>query len=344
MTHYTTNIFLIVFFLAVLLSLLVRFRSVRQSKLGKFISFDQDISKRELQIISALLSISIVICLAYWLIIGTSIFSVFLSFLNDLLGTVQGITQNVPSDLISYVNPKALFTGIGLISFVFVFTAFILWEFLVKRFRETRRADLLIVCWAFCSTIIYIICRETLPEKYLPTQRIWVYSLPLVLVMVSSIVLRWKGLGRIAGVFIIILFAIFNVYTLVIVPSNPVSHASLSDNFNGGHIHAAGIWSSPKDGTVLAPFSYDHVIEYWDSAARVVGLNFYFADNMKDLKTYITWLYLDQTPKFKVGTYEIHALLTPSQINAIKNAQWLEKVYSNGQWDIYYNTSHPPIR
>ncbi len=337
LTHYTTNAIFVFFLLVMLVASAFSHLLDSQRQVGRGTPLNSGL-------IFAMLAI--VISVAYLVFVGTGILEIFVWSVAQLSAPTSVSMQEL-----GYVPRIAMLKDVVVLRtnafYVLLFAGLMVYEVVKRRRCKDWHTDFSLACWAGATLILWLI-GERQPQ-ILASSRIYLFSYPFVLILVSHIVTEmgssWK---RISFIVLLIGFALLNIITIQIIPLNPLSHSPpfpLSRWDTTQEVQAAN-WEGAEGGAALTSGAMGSLLQYTKGLRpSSVGQSIdYFEGDIerwrKDGVGHIafSWLYLKpDDPVFVrlAGLARVAIRLDEATLFQLSNTPWLQKVYTNEEWDIY---------
>ncbi|MFC1985234.1 hypothetical protein ACFLT4_02655 [Chloroflexota bacterium] len=331
MTHYTTNVMMVMF----LVSMSVVFIYAKFRKLPYQPAIQSHIT---------LIMLAIVVMLSYWMYIGEPIFYRLGSSLVELLKPTTSLTtleyiRPEPVQLLWLKQKIILYTH----DFYFLFFGGLMaYEIFKQRKCPNWQSDLILTCWAGTVLLLFLLLTE-FPGTLYPA-RLFIFIYPFVLIIASHAILKIKSKfnrERLSIILYVLLigFALLNVFQITFVPLNPLASVTYRVASGDGAQEIRAInWIGTSGRNIVAGTRIIHIIGYMKGEETRVSQNInLFNGDMNELRSY-SWLYLNpNSPSFLSwsGLIHIGQWLDNETLVKISNTAWLQKVYTNGEWEVY---------
>ena len=331
-TNYTSNAFLVAFFIVALI----------YGMLGKYLKEPSPTTTGSWSTSFTLVALALVAWLAYAMYITEPLFSYVTRTATDLVAPVHAGSETVR--LLGEARPepalRSYISNWGHIAYVFIFGAMMMYEILWARSCNHRHTDLLFTSWGGFGLLVYLGMVIFITTAFGASlgHRIQVFVYPFILMMVAHIILRLGGEKRrkLLGL-LLIGFLLINVASFSFVPPNLVGYASQPvSQGDWNQENRASEWL-PGDEPVVTAYGLKLSLIHTTGTRPYFGIDA-FEDDMSGLKSF-SWLCLTESPTFQVKSEEYYRsenkLLDEQTLLKISQTSWLHKVYGNGEWEMY---------
>ncbi len=322
LTHYTTNAFLIAFFIAMLLQL----ELLRLSKLAK---------ARPTSPILIFVVLSLVIWLAYWMYIEGYFLNIMVYTAADLQGPSVHFSPGFYSPPAQIYLKTIITTKINQF-YIVLFAAMMVYEVFGRRKCKNWTSDFLLTFWAGVMVLIWLLFNTNIASA--PPSRVNLFLYPFVLMIICHIILKFRShLLKALFCLLLIGFMLINVYQLEFLPLSPLDNYALFSQYGLGIQEVQAVSQYQGEGEVACAAELKAMFAYYHDVDANFDIRL-FEDSMAGLKSY-SWLYLNSVnPRFRATGTEYKAkypILDEETLLAISHAPWLSKFYNNGKYVIF---------
>lgn len=332
-TNYTSNAFLVAFFIVALIYGMLR----------KYVKEPSPTTTGPLSVSVTFIALALVAWLAYAMYITEPLFNYVTRTATELTSPVTygTVSRSLTGGPITEPVLRGYISGWGQAAYVFIFGAMMLYEILWARSCNHRHTDLLFTSWGGFGLLVYLSTVIFLVGGFGALGlRIQIFVYPFILMMVAHIILMLQGGTRrkLLGL-LLIGFLLINVASFSFVPPNLVGYASQPASYGDGKQE---VWASqwlPGGEPVVTDYRFN--TPFWHTKGTKPYMRIdVFEGDMRGLKNF-SWLYLTDAPAFYVYSEEYGhdygpVLLDKQTLAEIPNTPWLNKAYDNGEWEIYH--------
>ncbi|MFC1962386.1 hypothetical protein ACFLWB_00050 [Chloroflexota bacterium] len=333
LTHYTTN-GIIIFLLGV---------NIIAHALLRFLYSKNLVRVEPYSSISGVFFIlASVMVFGYWMYVGQTVLLALAVGLQDIAQSTMPSAQQL-GQVTRVPLLKETIIWRTHVFYVFLFMALMFYEIFKRRQCKDYYVDVTLAFWVASTFILWLILEQH--SQLLSSNRIYIFSYPFVLIFVSHIVTKLRYIRiRTLLLFLLVGFVLVNVLTIQFIPLNPLSRSTpfpLS-NWDTTQDLQAARWESIDIGSsrVVVSGAMGSLLKYTKVLhKRQINNNIdVFDTNMEGLRKDSRWLYIkpDQPSFIRQSKYSQASIkLNEETLFRILDTPWLQKLYTNGEWEIY---------